>query len=871
MFTTVARSLIVCSVAIAASSAAQAQILERPHAALLGDGSPGARGLPRLVYDGAPIVGKPFALGLESPNPSTLGIVALSSDPAATPLALFGAEVHVALPAAWVSTFVTDGAGGATIFDVSGPLASSAVGVRIVAQAALVDGSAPSGLALSPALVLRGGEVLDGPLFGVTQLSISSDPSTQVTRLFVDVDGDGRIDIFEYHVSSGVCRVQFCRPGYFEAPVEVAALPPSCSVRIHDVDGDDSLDIVASLPDTQGTLLVARRTTSGFAPSQVHYVFGAPSAFEFGDLDGDGIEDLVYSGFSPGQVLRALGLGGGTYGAPHVVALPTPFAVGRLLDIDGDGALDMQALATTSVAGTLVWETVLLFGRGDGEFDVGPKVPFPSNGLASRWGDIDADGDQDVVVVIRGNHGISSVALLRFDRATGFALEPGQTGFTYLGAHDLLDVDADGDLDIVVEESGALFPPYFEGHGLWCFENDGAGHFAPAVAYPSVQWQPFPTTDVEFIDFDGDGTLDFVSNHEVYFGAQGGTSNTARSWLDMSLGSPVVAPWEPILLGGDFDGDGRDDIAAVNDLFTAVALQGDDGSFDTPIEVKGLYRQARDVNGDGRTDLIETVQGSTSPWWNQARVAVRLSNGPSGFGAEQVTNLQGTEFSPEFGDFDGDGILDLVCATPSHNAIKMYPGLGDGRFAAPVTTLSSMTSILLEPTDLDGDGHHDLVGSRTGTGELHVAHGNGDGSFTNAIPLAGTGLLVTGDARDFNGDGAIDLAVARYSPNAIEILLQQSNGSFASSSIVSVTGIAGRVVADDFDRDGLVDLMFPSRLLARGDGSGGFDLAPQAKVTDWNTKNYAVIDANSDGLPDFVDTAGIWLMLRVTYNRSFVR
>src|SRR5580658_7078536 len=115
------------------------------------------------------------------------------------------------------------------------------------------------------------------------------------------------------------------------------------------------------------------------------------------------------------------------------------------------------------------------------------------------------------------------------------------------------------------------------------------------------------------------------------------------------------------------------------------------------------------------------------------------------------------------GEFTGDGKLDLVVGQTSSDgttgSILFYRGLGNGTFAAPVTTSSTLPVQSLMTGDFNGDGKLDvLIGTKDGAfgpAEGIVFLGNGAGHFTEKTPF-GTGDFGGPIAvADLNGDGML--------------------------------------------------------------------------------------------------------------------
>ncbi|MBL8954107.1 MAG: FG-GAP repeat protein, partial [Myxococcaceae bacterium] len=331
-------------------------------------------------------------------------------------------------------------------------------------------------------------------------------------------------------------------------------------------------------------------------------------------------------------------------------------------------------------------------------------------------------------------------------------------------------------------------------------------------------------------DFDGNGTTDVLS-----ISALGGGAWSSWASVDLSSGSGFASGvWGAAtpghmrnggagndyrVLAGDFNGDGKADLATISrnggggwaewvamELSTGSGFQSTVWRTPTPQHMRngGAGNEYKvvtgDFNGDGKTDLA-TISRSGGGGW-ASWVAVDLSTG-SGFastvwGAATPGHMRNGGAAHEYkvltGDFNGDGKTDLATVTPN----------GQGGWAEWVALELST-----------GSGFASTVWRAATSG--HMRNGGAANDYK----------VLTGD---FNGDGKTDLATVTSTGGggwAEWVAVELSTGSGFQSTVWGAAtpghmrrGGAGndyRVLAEDFNGDGKTDLATMTR-----NGGGGW-------------------------------------------------
>ncbi len=613
---------------------------------------------------------------------------------------------------------------------------------------------------------------------------------------------------------------------------------------------------------------------------------GAPARTVSADFNRDGKADVV--ALNTNGVLSLLpGSGNGAFGAPKTIATLPPFSADAApllsaADFNGDGDPDLVILQSPGNA------VRVYLGHGDGTFAAPVNI---GDGLSSAGdmasGDFNGDGKADIAVT-----GSTSIAILLGNSAGTFAKPIVMvTNLTASGSLALAlgDVNRDSHLDaIVTDQNGSI--QAMLGNGSGAFTQKAAFSFFPSIVPPNV---------IAIADFNGDGKPDIAAGDGaglpdfffpkvcLLFGYGDGTfdlnsppcydapvpiirpdlvyeSGFAEMLVtDLNGKAGLVFPGEPVILLnnngsgvlsqanyaagggpvtlGDFNGDGRQDIAVSNADGVQVLLNAGSGVLRAPLSLSRIgypfnetvSMNSTDFNGDGFADLaLGEIFDEHS--FLQPSVAVSLGAARNQFNTTANVGLPFTAFNasvspPAIGDFNHDGYLDIAYSgtgtdpsqgTPQPFAQILF-GDGKGHFPTQGPALSLSTNFLAAGY-FNGDGYADLASLDGSTFEILIGKGNGNFAAPVTYPVGTNPVFVL--QRDLNHDGKRDIVVVNRDSNDISVLLGNGNGTFQPQKRFAAGSAPVAATTGDFNRDGKIDIAVASSagvsiLLGNGDGT----------------------------------------------------
>ncbi len=469
----------------------------------------------------------------------------------------------------------------------------------------------------------------------------------------------------------------------------------------------------------------------------------APSTVVLADVNNDNLLDAISNGGTNTGVSVRLGDGRGHFGAGNRTVFGN--ASGDLVagDVDGDGDIDLVFVNTASNGNGLV---SIRLNDGAGNFSAVPEVGTNNRPTALALGDVNGDGDLDLVVSAQTDAaGLANgtVRVLLGDGSGTFQTSLADVPTNTTAARLVLaDVNEDGRLDLLLANTGSPAT-------LSLRLGDGLGGFAVPATGAEIAVSVAPSR-LAVGDLNEDGHLDVLS-----LGAVGSTQTT----VGVSLG------------------DGTGQFAPAPDVLLPP----------TPADLA-----LADLNADGHLDLV--VQTGTG-------VALRLGDGAGQFVANAPGSLLGgtggSTGALALGDVDNDGDLDAVTAgTPA----------GPGGGATLLTVQTLLNTPLVAPdlivnapgTTVGADFYNNVVVTSTGVGTLA-----GDVSVDGSLLIQSGGVLDDGCHR-ITGAGSFALAaggrlricdaagiVPSGAVGAVQVLGRRVFSAFADYEYTSQAGGSG--------------------------------------------------------------------------------
>lgn len=425
-------------------------------------------------------------------------------------------------------------------------------------------------------------------------------------------------------------------------------------------------------------------------------------------------------------------------------------------DLNGDGVPDLVTTSNSPAPNYTSWLVVYL-GNGNGTFR--EPLQFDSGvrcyGIGIEVADLNRDGRQDVVMTHGGTtpQCFGDKVTVHLGNGTGALESPGRVYVVggSLGHLAIADFNRDGNPDLAL--------PASDQRSIYIYIGAGNGTFSPGPIIPA-SGNVGGVSDIHAQDLNGDGLLDLAFAME--------SSNALKTFHGSGTGnfSPAANLSVPSAMGavsGDFNEDGIVDLAVISRFggFVSVFRGTGGGSFAGRTDIPGTANLGSITVGDYDVDgHLDLAVGSTS----ETRMLVLAGDGLGNFrpAVGFDTGRPSAAYRVRSADLNNDSLPDLVSASAvGHTVLRNTSFVGFGtslaatanrRFAAVVSSFTdagpnSGTAFDYFAFTIWGDNTNFSTGgiSELGNGRFDVA-----ASHTYAAPGQYTAVTIIYDLRDIS-------------------------------------------------------------------------------------------------------------------------
>jgi uncharacterized delta-60 repeat protein len=673
------------------------------------------------------------------------------------------------------------------------------------------------------------------------QIRITQSPLASVVG---DFNGDGLIDLIVHQNNSrNLMFFKGLANGDLDSGTSLPNVTSGAYVKemtAADLNKDGKLDLVIA-EYGPGAGVYFGNGNGTFAAGQFG-VSQASYSVAIGDVNNDGWLDVVVGSYQSSAVVVYLNNQSSNFSSwPRQFSSGPSIADHHLADVNDDGKLDI--ISNSYYTTGYVW-----LGNGAGGFQIAYSFNHGSSSEHTALADIDGDGLLDLAT---GPYG-SQIAY-------------GTSGAPYFGANQNLnaggnnatnisavDLDGDGDLDLIKGGwggDGQLYISYNNGNRT--FTNEAIDLRPSGIQYIWVLQTP---------DMNGDGLpeiigTDYTQNRVFLLKSKNGL---LAATFEILPSPPLVVSTTPA------DGD-----AAYSSL-ESITVEFNEPVTAATAEDTQNYRL---IGPNGEVSITSAVLASDQTtvsltFATQNTVGVyRLHVGnvtdlagaampplDDGFAAAQI-RITPSPLASVVGDFNGDGLIDLIVHQNNSRNLMFFKGLANGDLDGG-TSLPNVTSATfvkeMTAADLNKDGKLDLVIAEYGPG-ASVYFGNGNGTFaTGQFGVSQATYSVA--IGDVNNDGWLDIVAGDYQSSAVVTYINNQSSNFPSwpRQLSSGPTIADHHLADIND-DGNLDIVSngfsTTGYVWFGNGAGGFQVASSFNHGS-SGEHTALADIDGDGLLD---------------------
>ncbi|OJY93954.1 MAG: hypothetical protein BGP13_01565 [Sphingobacteriales bacterium 40-81] len=655
---------------------------------------------------------------------------------------------------------------------------------------------------------------------------VTSVQRSPVSLAIGDIDGDGKSDIAAsfYPAESAIILRNTSEPGSFSfaEAISIPSTPGGRNMLLADIDRDAKPDLIIPNATSHEFLVLNNTSSKGniIFKSPVKYPGYSHSYMAAGDIDGDGITDLVSGDYRGSRMTVLRNNGYGEFEDPvqfDATGNPGGLSLG---DIDGDGKIDIAACLVNVNLG--IFKNL----STSGIISLAPKSDYSPIQVTGQYltaiADFNGDGKNDVLVTSPSDTALKIYInkikpepfIQSFSPTTG---EMGTivniTGVNFSGATAVSFGGIPAQSFTVNSSTSitAVVGPGSSGEVAVTNDYGTATKTGFLLGTPPVitSFAPSSARVGTSVVINGYNFNEITSGNIVYFGGVRATV-TSASTTSLSVIVPAGASYSPITVS-------TRGLTAYSAKPFSISFPGSTGSMIQSFSGTRLQRSAGrfasfcDIDGDGKLDMVTG---------NQDIIIARNMSTPGNiqFAEDRSFSTTMPLFKPLTGDLDGDGKPDIVSVS--------YDGSGIAVFRNTSTV-----------------------------GDISITH------VTNFFTGVSTSWPSDGLIHDLDGDGKPDIVIANYSSQTITIfrnLSEPGNIVFDTRIDYNMFSYSTKITTRDIDGDNKPDLLAMS--IPNG-GSVFLNTSIPGKISFSNKIDYGrqpqpnsiyAVDMDGDEKPDML-------------------
>ena len=660
-------------------------------------------------------------------------------------------------------------------------------------------------------------------------------------------------------------------PASFAAPTNfaVGAASPR-SVTVGDFNGDGKTDIAAANTGSNNVSVLLGTGTGSFGPATNFAVGTSPFSVTVGDFNGDGKTDIAAANRNSNNVSVLLGTGTGSFGAATNFAVGTGPVSVTVGDFNGDGKTDIAAANSSSNNVSVLLNTTITTvtiaagatptesGPTNGTFVITLNSPAPAGGLTVNFA-LAGTATTTTDYSITAGSNISAVTATSFTIAAGTTtavinvapvddavIDPSETVQLTLSNGAGYNVGAANNASVTITDNDPLInitagtAPSESGptNGTFNITLNAASPTPITVNFDTTGSTATSATDYSF-DLASSTNITAITASSFTIAAgvtsatlvakpvddavieaggetvkvnllsdTGYTLNSASATTTFAAATNFTVGTSPFSVTvGDFNGDGKTDIAAANRNSdnVSVLLGTGTGSFGAATNFAAGTNPRSvtvgDFNGDGKTDIAAANSNSNN-------VSVLLGTGTGSFGAATNFTVGTGPFSVTVGDFNGDGKTDIAAANFNSDNVSVL--LNNNQPTATLTIVDNDTDVTLaiSPSSVTEDGVTNLIYTFTRAGITTTPltinfNVGGDGTYNTDYTVSGADTFSgsTGTVTFVANSTTATITVDPTADSTVELdeTVQLTLATGSNYNVVTTTAIAGSITNDDAD------------------------------------------------------------------------